>query len=703
MRNLPNMAALSAVLLLAGCGDPEGEANALYVEAAGEISSAQTAAPGLARYEALSTADAKIRKVLSDYPKTAAAVRIAANEKIGTLTRPGLAEAIQTEAAHPSVCQKYPTVTCIGELTFEKFRARGLDTGRALPLGLFLAAQRLGNEEAESALLGPYNAAGKQAKIWLAGTEPYFADLLVNEPENFWAKVTALKTAFPRLVESETISAGMDQLRGAGRLDPALVRSLLKLAAASPPWVNGAPAALTQAAELIPTLKIPDAQKLSMQNDFIREAIRQGQADAIPSDFWSDLDQETASYLIDNAPEVAGKELYQVRKLDITLMDIRRLAEKFSGPDAERLWRWYIRSGSVSLPVDEILAEARKVGQLESLALSSASIMRMKSDQQGALVLARAAVQASAREKGPDAAKHQTVSQVALLVSSQGATPNSLRQIEQYVSAGKLAPFYSDIIENIAQNFPEQATPDWLLGLYSAWIPHVEHGPAMDRMTMEISRLATRDHRPLTFSRDQLTSFAMATCGKWTTDPHPFYAGPLIELLFMQGLEKEAETFIRCHGQGSQTLSQQKLRPIAQRIIADVLASRTDSVLSAVAALPPEQRSEVLQQLSKIGPASENEPLWRKLRATDPDAISYVLQTASLSLLEEEYQRTVQNTSAPDVEKYRVTKALFERYRYNESKAGLEHLFFSAPSKDIQFSAGMVLMDLYTRGTTAPQ
>jgi hypothetical protein len=105
--------ALLPVLALAACDDSESAANKTFVSAAERITAAGRATSPTERYKLLREADILIAGILKEHGGTAAAVRISANEKVGTLTRQELASALQEASAHPDVCLNTPTKDCV--------------------------------------------------------------------------------------------------------------------------------------------------------------------------------------------------------------------------------------------------------------------------------------------------------------------------------------------------------------------------------------------------------------------------------------------------------------------------------------------------------------------------------------------------------------------------------------------------------------
>ncbi|WP_072387129.1 hypothetical protein [Hyphomicrobium sp. CS1BSMeth3] len=100
-------------MALSACDDPERAANQKYVTAAERIAAAQNSADALERRKLLTDAEALVAVILKDYGGTAAAVRISANEKIGTLTRQELANALRDASGQPENCITEPTYACL--------------------------------------------------------------------------------------------------------------------------------------------------------------------------------------------------------------------------------------------------------------------------------------------------------------------------------------------------------------------------------------------------------------------------------------------------------------------------------------------------------------------------------------------------------------------------------------------------------------
>lgn len=100
----PTYALLLLPFFLAGCDSPESSANQLYVEASQVALQASSELDPLRRYELLQAASQSVQRITTQYPTTAAALRVAANENIGPYTFNALADALADASAAPVVC-----------------------------------------------------------------------------------------------------------------------------------------------------------------------------------------------------------------------------------------------------------------------------------------------------------------------------------------------------------------------------------------------------------------------------------------------------------------------------------------------------------------------------------------------------------------------------------------------------------------------
>jgi hypothetical protein len=95
---------LGLIPALCACDNPEGAANQLYVNASQAASLASTEQDPLRRYELLKDSADDVQRITTQYPSTAAALRVAANENIGPYTRDALRNALADASATPAVC-----------------------------------------------------------------------------------------------------------------------------------------------------------------------------------------------------------------------------------------------------------------------------------------------------------------------------------------------------------------------------------------------------------------------------------------------------------------------------------------------------------------------------------------------------------------------------------------------------------------------
>lgn len=100
----PPFALLLLPFFLTACDNPESSANQLYVDASQVASQASAEPDPLRRYELLQSAAQSVQRITSQYPTTAAALRVAANENIGPYTLNALKDALADASATPVVC-----------------------------------------------------------------------------------------------------------------------------------------------------------------------------------------------------------------------------------------------------------------------------------------------------------------------------------------------------------------------------------------------------------------------------------------------------------------------------------------------------------------------------------------------------------------------------------------------------------------------
>jgi len=101
------------LLSLCACDNADTTANRLYVQASTAASQASAERDPVKRYDLLHAAETDLDAITSQYPTTAAALRIAANENVGPYSRNALREALADAGATPLVCARAPTRTCV--------------------------------------------------------------------------------------------------------------------------------------------------------------------------------------------------------------------------------------------------------------------------------------------------------------------------------------------------------------------------------------------------------------------------------------------------------------------------------------------------------------------------------------------------------------------------------------------------------------
>lgn len=101
------------LLSLCACDNADTTANRLYVQASTAASQASAERDPVKRYDLLQAAETDLDAITSQYPSTAAALRIAANENVGPYSRNALREALADAGATPLVCARAPTRACV--------------------------------------------------------------------------------------------------------------------------------------------------------------------------------------------------------------------------------------------------------------------------------------------------------------------------------------------------------------------------------------------------------------------------------------------------------------------------------------------------------------------------------------------------------------------------------------------------------------
>jgi hypothetical protein len=100
-------------LSLCACDNPDQTANGLFVEASQAATQAIAETDIVKKHDLLSAADTAASRITNDYAGSSAAVRVAANEKLGPLTLPEIKAALADIKADPSLCMRFVTRECM--------------------------------------------------------------------------------------------------------------------------------------------------------------------------------------------------------------------------------------------------------------------------------------------------------------------------------------------------------------------------------------------------------------------------------------------------------------------------------------------------------------------------------------------------------------------------------------------------------------
>lgn len=99
--------------LLTACENPEEAANSLFVEASQIVTRALAEPDILKQHDQLAAADAAITRITAEFPGSNAAVRIAANEKVGPYSHADIKSALKELEARPEFCLRFVTRACV--------------------------------------------------------------------------------------------------------------------------------------------------------------------------------------------------------------------------------------------------------------------------------------------------------------------------------------------------------------------------------------------------------------------------------------------------------------------------------------------------------------------------------------------------------------------------------------------------------------
>lgn len=117
------MTRLAAVLLasisiiaLSSCSDPEGDANALFVEVANELRTSEKLT-GIAEYHQLTATSEKLARLTTpEFSRTAVAVKVVSGDKVGPLSLDELRNRLAALEQTPEVCASLRTMECARSL-----------------------------------------------------------------------------------------------------------------------------------------------------------------------------------------------------------------------------------------------------------------------------------------------------------------------------------------------------------------------------------------------------------------------------------------------------------------------------------------------------------------------------------------------------------------------------------------------------------
>jgi hypothetical protein len=114
--------AVCASFALSACDNPDQTANGLFVEASQAVAQAVIETDAITKHDLLVKADAAVTRVTTEFQGTNAAVRIAANEKLGPYTNTELKAALQQIKASPELCLRQISSSCMTEVVSSALR-----------------------------------------------------------------------------------------------------------------------------------------------------------------------------------------------------------------------------------------------------------------------------------------------------------------------------------------------------------------------------------------------------------------------------------------------------------------------------------------------------------------------------------------------------------------------------------------------------
>lgn len=197
--------AVSAALL-AGCDNPEKTANERFVGLSSRLTGAMVAQDPVAKWEQLRAIDRDIASFLTELGSTAAAVKIAANEKIGPLTRAEIAREIEQAALHPAVCAKAPAFKCVLAVFEDRYAKASPDEKELVDVSAVAIRNLAGRPQSPSPAETAYEADKEVAGV-------LGADLILAKKDSFFSFV---ERSLPRFMifggNSDLFSAGADIL-----------------------------------------------------------------------------------------------------------------------------------------------------------------------------------------------------------------------------------------------------------------------------------------------------------------------------------------------------------------------------------------------------------------------------------------------------------------------------------------------------------
>ena len=536
VRRLGLAAAVSVAIFVGGCSDPEGEANALYVAASKDVSQAEGSESPGARYDLLLAADQKIDKIIDRYPKTAAALKVAANDRIGPLSRSQIIDAIKVSANTPSVCIRNPTPQCvinglfgiIGELNDDHMLKMQVITAT------YVIARRIDDHEAlrklddlDRALRKAGNLPPGTGRIPLDITLPYLASVAVSSPDRLPIRVKQISD-IGLLEQRDIVPVALKLMKFGSNLSQEKFESFLSLTQG--PYFDrskGFPGHILQMDDALDA-----SQKATIGRRILQSAINFGFIKYSDREYFTYADKDMAAAILESA-DAQTLPVSDLREMKAAAADdIKRFAEQAPLDKKVAAWLWYQDKVGSPLPADFLVP---RIGNDPRL-LAQLSMDRLKQDPPGAALLARAlaaAVPPTSRKSD-----YSWMVDVISRLAESGVNSESLAYVKSKLVTQELS--LSDIdLYRLSADFPDAVTSQWLMSLYLDWLPRAYPSAA----SLWLGSFAYREGRSPKMSDAQLSQLVKGLCPiARSVDFNAFFAG----LLVRRNLVAEAKHYASC-------------------------------------------------------------------------------------------------------------------------------------------------------------